>query len=111
MLICGTFVSSPAEENFWTGTWRLNEAKSSPPSASFVATLTPQGDYQVFNGDYRYTFRCNGKDYPTTLNRTISCVRPSELTMNTSSREKGKQVSSTHQCYPRMAELCDPRLS
>jgi hypothetical protein len=54
-----------AESNAWTGTWHLNETKSQSPGPSFTELVTPQGEYQMNNGRFSYSFRCDGKEYPT----------------------------------------------
>jgi len=86
------FAASPA----WDGTWKLNASKSSIPGPIFTIALTPNGEYHVENGTLGYTFGCDGKEYPTSAGRTISCKLDNSLVMDTTSRENGKIVRSDH---------------
>ena len=80
----------------WSGTWKLNVSKSTTSGPSFLITISPEGEYSVDNGTYSQSFRCDGKEYPTTPKRTISCVHASALVIDTTSRENGAKVATAH---------------
>jgi hypothetical protein len=91
--------SSPsfaATNNAWNGNWRLDEAKSSLPDADFRVTLNSQGEYHIFTRDYSYSFRCNGKDYPSVGTSTIACLRANATSMDTVWKQNGRIVSISH---------------
>lgn len=80
----------------WDGTWKLNESKSSIPGPSFLITISPAGEYHYDNGTYSYSFRCDGKEYSTRPNRTISCLQTSAFVIDTTSKENGAKVATAH---------------
>jgi len=80
----------------WNGTWKLNESKSSIPGPSFSVAISPQGEYHLDNGTYSYSFGCDGSQYPTIGSRTISCTQKGAFSMDTTSRESGREVASAH---------------
>lgn len=78
----------------WDGTWKLNESKSSIAGPNFSITISPEGEYHYDNGTFRYSFRCDGKEYPTTPNRVISCSQTSTFMFDTTSKENGAKVAT-----------------
>jgi hypothetical protein len=80
----------------WNGTWKLNEAKSSIPGPTFVITVSPGGEYHYEGGTSSYNFRCDGKDYSTRPNRTLSCVQTGAFVMDTTSKENGAKIATAH---------------
>jgi hypothetical protein len=92
MIAIGCSGPSPA----WNGTWKVNESKSSIPGPSFSIAISPEGEYHVDNGTYSDTFRCDGKEYSTKSNRAMSCLQASAFVIDTTSKENGVKVATTH---------------
>lgn len=65
----------------WNGQWDLDAAKSSVAGPTFVISVIRPGMYHLDAGTFNYNFACDGKTYPTTANRFISCTQkdPSEI--------------------------------
>jgi hypothetical protein len=80
----------------WNGTWKLNPSKSSIPGPSFSITISAEGEYHTDNGTSSEIFRCDGKEYPTSPNRTISCVQTRASAIDTTSKENGAKVTTAH---------------
>jgi hypothetical protein len=80
----------------WNGTWKLNESKSSIPGPSFSITILPTGEYHLDNGTNSYDFRCDGREYTTATNRTLSCLQTSASVIDTTSKENGAKVGTAH---------------
>jgi hypothetical protein len=78
----------------WNGMWKLNESKSNIPGPSFSLTILPTGEYHSDNGTYSYNFRCDGKEYTTRPNRTISCTQSSASEMDTTATGDGKKFAA-----------------
>jgi hypothetical protein len=91
MIVLGCHRASPV----WDGTWKLNESKSSIPGPNFSITISPEGEYHLDNGTYNDSFRCDGKEYSTKPNRTMSCLQTSAFVIDTTSKENGV-VATTH---------------
>jgi hypothetical protein len=82
--------------NFWTGTWNLNEAKSSPQGASYSLTMSAQGEFKITNTSFTYRFRCDGKDYPTVAEDSVVCSHADAAQMDMTSKRSGKILASRH---------------
>jgi hypothetical protein len=80
----------------WNGAWKLNGSKSSIAGPNFSITISPEGAYHYDNGTFRYGFRCDGKEYPTTPSRVISCSQTSTFVIDTTSKENGANVATAH---------------
>ena len=80
----------------WNGTWKVNESKSSIPGPSFSVTVSPTGEFHLDNGTYSDSFRCDGKEYSAKPNRTMSCLQTSAFVIDTTSKENGVKVATTH---------------
>jgi hypothetical protein len=80
----------------WNGTWKLNESKSSIPGPNFSITISPTGEFHLDNGTNRYSYRCDGKEYSTTPNRTISCAQTSAVVIDATMKENGAKVGTAH---------------
>ena len=93
-ILFGSCVQSYGADNFWSGTWRLNEAKSSPQGASYSMTRSPQGEYTIVNTGYTYSFRCDSKDYPMVGEDSVACVHENATTMDMVSKRNGKVLAS-----------------
>lgn len=83
-------VSSP-----WDGTWKLNHAKSKLTGSTY--TITQQdGRYHVKSGAFTFSYACDGKDYPTVANRTVSCTETAN-SMDSVDKADGKVIAKTHE--------------
>lgn len=87
-------LSCHSDLNGWNGRWELNESKSSAPGPNVIVSLTPTGEYHIDTGTYSYNFACNGKEYPATTNRTITCTPRSSAAIDTISKANGAAVES-----------------
>jgi hypothetical protein len=85
-----------AEVNAWTGTWHLNETKSQPLGPSFAELVTPQGEYQMNNGRFSYSFRCDGKEYSTGADRSIVCLQGTSSATDTVLKIHGRVITQNH---------------
>jgi hypothetical protein len=68
------FISCGKSQANWNGRWALNKTRSSLPKAAVVISKLSSGQFNIDNGTYVFTFKCDGKEYPTPLNRAISCI-------------------------------------
>jgi hypothetical protein len=80
----------------WNGQWDLNEAKSSNPAPAFVISVIQSGMYRMDAGTIIYSFACDGKKYPTTPNRFISCTQKDPLVIDSISTVDGSVVETDH---------------
>jgi hypothetical protein len=62
--------------------------------------MLPTGEYHSDNGTYSYNFRCDGKEYSTRTNRTISCTQSSTSEMDTTAMEDGKKFAAHWELSP-----------
>ncbi len=89
-------ISGCGRSHVWNGTWQLNTSKSSVPGPAFSISITPAGEYHVESGVTSYSFACNGKEYPTSPQQTMSCVQKTPLVFDTAAKKSGKEVGTAH---------------
>ena len=94
-IICFVPLACIASSAVWNGTWKLNQPKSIIPGPSFSITILSTGEYHLENGTYSYSFRCDGKEYPTTADRTVSCTQTS-TSMDRTGNDDRKKVGTEH---------------
>jgi hypothetical protein len=80
----------------WSGTWKMDQSKSSIPGPNFSITISPTGEYLYDNGTYSYKYRCDGKEYPTRPGHTISCIQASDFAIDTRLRDGSAVVGTAH---------------
>jgi hypothetical protein len=80
----------------WTGQWDLDEAKSSLRGPTFVISVIRAGIYRLDAGTLIYSFACDGKKYPTTPNRFISCTQKDPSAIDSISTVDGSVVEADH---------------
>ena len=85
-----------AEPNLWSGTWRLNQSTSQAPGPDFAEQVSPQGDYRVTGARFSYSFRCDGKEYPESADRSVVCLHGTSSATDTVLKVGGKVVSRNH---------------
>jgi hypothetical protein len=73
----------------WDGKWKLNELKSNFVGPTFSIAISPAGDYRIDNEASGYSFRCDGKDYPTGSGHTTSCDQINSLTIALKGKTNG----------------------
>ena len=59
----------------WDGQWTLNKIKSHYAAPTLSITVSPSGEYRVYNDAFAYSFRCDGNDYPAASGDTTSCTQ------------------------------------
>jgi hypothetical protein len=74
----------------WVGTWRLDESRSQPIGPTFIYTRALNGQYTVNTGDHVYRFFCDGKDYPTVPQHSVSCTESTHLSMQMTYKISGQ---------------------
>jgi hypothetical protein len=62
-----------AADAAWTGTWKMNPAKSKMTGDTFTIVAKPGGMLRM-ESTVSYDFACDGKPYPTLADRTVSCT-------------------------------------
>lgn len=80
----------------WNGQWDLDDAKSSYAGPRFVISVIGAGMYQFDAGTLIYSFACDGKKYPTTPNRFISCTQKDPSVIDSISTVDGSVVETDH---------------
>jgi hypothetical protein len=80
----------------WNGQWDLDEAKSSVLGPRFVISVIRAGMYRLDAGTLIYSFACDGKKYPTTPNRFISCTQKDPSVIDSISTVDGSVVETDH---------------
>ena len=82
-----------AADSPWNGSWKLNEAKSKLTGTT--VTFTKEGDmYVVDEGTVKFKFACDGKEYPTLADRTITCTQSGSV-YTTVAKVGGTVLSTT----------------
>jgi hypothetical protein len=97
--VLATYAISPcfAADSPWNGTWKLNEAKSKMTGDTFTIMVNPDGHIHFSNGStIEYTFACDGKDYTTIADRSVSCQKTSDNVYDTTQKIAGKDYSTSH---------------
>jgi hypothetical protein len=79
----------------WSGTWKLNPAKSGYQGPVFTISISADGEYR-FDGNSSRTLRCDGKDRPIGNNRTGVCVKSGDTVLDIIQKENGVKTSATH---------------
>lgn len=80
----------------WNGQWDLDAAKSSVAGPTFVISVIRPGMYRLDAGTLIYSFACDGKKYPTTPNRFISCTQKDPSVIDSISTVDGSVVETAH---------------
>jgi hypothetical protein len=81
--------------SIWDGQWTLNKLKSDYGGPTFSIAISPSGEYQIDNGAYDYSFRCDGKEYPAPSGNTTSCTQVSALAIALRQRTSGDAAATT----------------
>jgi hypothetical protein len=97
--VLAMFAVSPcfAADSPWNGTWKLNEAKSRMTGNTITLTVSPDGKIHFSNGGtIEYTFACDGKDYTTIADRSISCEKMTDTVSDTTTKINGTVYATSH---------------
>ena len=85
-----------AQENAWTGTWRLNHEKSRLGGPTFLLTISPQGEYEIAAGSNHFKFYCDGKYRVVVGQRTFACLKATDASMEVLEKQGGSPVLKVH---------------
>lgn len=80
----------------WNGEWKLNPSKSNFQGPIFTISISKDGEYRYDDGTSSFTFRCDGKDRPTTKDHTRACVKSSATALDLTQKENGARTSVNH---------------
>ena len=95
ILLLISFIQT-AEPNLWSGAWHLDQSLSQAAGPDFAEQLTPEGEYQVTSARFSYSFRCDGKEYPEGVDRSLVCLHGTSFATDTVLKIGGKIVSRNH---------------
>jgi hypothetical protein len=99
LLFIGTIallvVGCSGAQSVWDGRWKLNELKSNAIGPTFSIAVSPAGEYRVDNEAFGYSFRCDGREYPTGSGHTTSCDQINPLTITLTGKTNGALVTNT----------------
>lgn len=85
-----------AEDNAWTGTWRLNHEKSHLGGPTFLLTISSVGEYELTAGSNHFKFYCDAKYRVVVGQRTFACLKATGTSMEVVERQGGVAVLSVH---------------
>jgi hypothetical protein len=80
----------------WNGSWKLNPSKSSFRGPILTISISADGEYRYDDGSLTFAFRCDGKDRPTTKDRTRACVKSTTTVLDLTQKENGVKTSVSH---------------
>ena len=93
MFAAATALPCFAADSPWNGTWKLNETKSQMTGTTVVITKAGKM-YTINTGPISFSFACDGKDYTSFADRSISCKQDGN-TFTTTRKVAGKVTSTT----------------
>jgi opacity protein-like surface antigen len=96
LLSVAASVPAQAVDSPWNGTWKLNQAKSQFTGETFTVSMTATGMHFSNGATVSYDFACDGKDYPTIADRTVSCAKNADGSYDSVAKAKGVVLSKTH---------------
>lgn len=82
-------------ENPWNGTWKLNQERSKLTGDTFSISKVKGGKLRYNDGAVIYDFACDGTDYATIADRTVSCTQNSQSSFDMVTKAKGTEYSKT----------------
>ena len=82
MALCAMVSTAFAAESPFTGTWKLNPAKSHYTGYTFVYKQMPNGMIHDNDGSIQYDFKVDGTAYPMLGNRTVTWTKTGENSWN-----------------------------
>ena len=96
LVISSVAAPALAADSPWNGTWKLNEAKSNFTGNTFTYSMNPNGTLHYSNGsNVSFNFACDGKDYPSVADRTISCTKADGATYDFTYKAAGKVLGTS----------------
>ena len=93
LVLCGVANLAAAGPSF-SGTWKINLAKSQLSGTTFSFEKTAAGKYHFDSEGFGYDFDLTGKEYPTPDGGTTSWKAPDANTWEATNRMNGKVVAS-----------------
>jgi hypothetical protein len=73
----------------WSGTWKLNSAKSSFQGPVFTISVKSDGEYRWEGGNTTFVFNCDGKFRPMGQDRMQACVKNSASALDLIRKKDG----------------------
>jgi hypothetical protein len=90
-LFAGATSAAPAANTAYTGTWKIDYAKSKLTGATFTYAAMPGGKIKYSNGaSTTYVFACDGKPYQTIPGETVTCPKAGPMGYTLTYVTKGK---------------------
>jgi hypothetical protein len=80
-------------ESPWSGTWKVNEARSKYARRTFTISRKGRLLHYSNGGTNEYDFACDGEEYATTTKQTVSCTKADERTYDIVTKVDGKELS------------------
>ena len=81
----------------WDGTWKLNRHKSTFTGDTVRFAGDPAGIMHLITGIVDFDFACDGKEYPVFADRTFTCTKATDTTMDgTAKRGGGETLFTNH---------------
>ena len=89
-----TLSSGCGPPSVWSGSWRLDQSRSSEPGPTFTLSILASGEYRYAIESSGYNFRCDGKDYPATPTYTLSCVQKGATALESVTKRNGTTLAT-----------------
>ena len=87
-----------ASDSPWNGTWKINQAKSKTTGDTFTVSEGAGGKYHFSNGGtIEYDYACDGKEYTTLADRTVSCTGSPAAGMDYTYKAGQTVIGTEHQ--------------
>src|SRR6476659_5139135 len=83
-----------AADQPYTGKWKLNPAKSDFGETTVTYEKTPAGEVKLTADGQSYTFKADGKEYPTPWGATAAWKNIDANTWESTDRINGKVIST-----------------
>jgi hypothetical protein len=94
LLVLSAATAVLAAELPYAGKWKMNPAKSDFGQATTTYEQLPSGEMQATSFGQSYKFKMDGRDYPTPFGSTVAWKSTSATTWETSSKVKGKVLTT-----------------
>ena len=85
-----------AADSPWNGRWKINLDKSKVTGETFTFSMSGSMMHFTNGSTVSYDFACDGKDYPTIADRTVSCMKNDRNAFDSVSKLKGTELAKTH---------------
>lgn len=89
-LVVSVGSASRAADSPWSGTWKLDNAKSKLTGTTFTYAAAAGGKMTFSDGSTSFTFACDGKPYQTIPGEAVTCTKSGSTTYAFSYTDNGK---------------------